>query len=399
MHFPQPSQGIERECYTPFAQMDILSKAMFVLPPTLEVMLADRDPWALNIMQANMADNGVASPFVPVLLPDLSQTDKRIVIGVGIKRFGDITGGKPRFFWPPETAIDYMTLKVLVEHGIEGVFCSPEQIRLYNGEDADNMPTRIRLNGGDILAMPYDFGFSSSLAPRDNADVFTEQVVWPALKKLNNGYPLMGWADVETFGRRTGGEKFIQYLLNNALPDHGIQPVSINRIDLSDVTTAEGVIAERTVQSLVPRTNVGGKLTLRDALIFLNTSITGIAAGEFGLEYEKKMIAHFGEAFRNPEPPSSTPELSLISSKVSALVALTSGVPIRDARDAVEHLKNAGLGVQAGNLWEAFLDLTREILDPTQPGKTIFDMASGLLDETAEDILLRKQNSCTFIPG
>ncbi|KKS64067.1 MAG: Glycoside hydrolase family 57 [Candidatus Collierbacteria bacterium GW2011_GWF2_42_51] len=88
-----------------------------------------------------MKENGIGEAFIHPILPDLSLSDKSIVISAGVGRFKDITGVNPKIFWPPETAIDTETLNVLIDNGYEGFVCAPEQIIQANGSASDNQPT------------------------------------------------------------------------------------------------------------------------------------------------------------------------------------------------------------------------------------------------------------------
>ena len=381
----------------------------------MECALADKYPETVAEIRVNMATRGVADAYIHPLLPDLSRVDKQIVIGAGIKRFFDITGKNPRFIWLPESAVDTETLEVLIKNGIEGFICAPNQVVLNDGSDPNNVPTRIKPPSGEtILALTYDQALSHKLAfeddkdhpLRDDAYKFRDLVIRPALDRLRNGFPLMGYTDGETFGHHMqwGGD-FIDTLINRALPEAGIMPISINEIGFNKVTIAEGRIWDRSAWSCLHGdlarwhgkcdccggAEVGWKEPFNKAFNFLNDRITKIIEGELGSSYIEKMIANFDQAFKNPGPPATTPELSLISSKVSALTALTScatffGDPhvsgrinILHARVAVEHLKDAGLPNRARALWSTFLSSMEQVWDPTNPGKTGRDMTEKLL--------------------
>lgn len=407
---------IAQECYDPLAQMGILKKVSFDVFGTLDIALRKISPQVVAEMEANMAKNGIADSYVHVLLPDCSMDDKQILIGAGYKRFEAITGKKPRFFWPPETAIDTATLEVVAGVGMEGFFCAPNQLVLNDGSSSNNMPVRIKLpSGRSTLAIPYDGELSHKLAFEDDphdllrADAykFADRVVMPGLSRLTNGFPLTACVDGETFGHhmRWGGA-FIDTLVNRTLPEYGVEVVSVNAVDFDQVTVAEGRAWDRSAWSCQHggldrwhgRCNCSGnneswKPSFNTAFDILDRGISRLVARELGLQYVEIMTRDFDSAFRNPGPPLTTPELSLKSAKVSSLTTRTScatffGDPhvsgeinALHARVAMEHLKDAGLGVQAEVLWGAFMDLMEKVVDPTQPGQTGRHMVEKLLGD------------------
>lgn len=406
---------ITQECYRPLRDLSVLPKVSYDFYGTLDRALASIDLDTKDAMRAHLYDNGVADTYIHPLLPDLSKDDKRIVVGAGVKRFVDITGRSPRFFWLPETAIDTETLQVLAEYGIEGFFCSPDQVELNNGSDASNTPTRIRLpSGSSILAMPFDRHFSKKLAFDDNPDDkdradayrFTSRVVLPALGRLRNGFPLVGYTDGETFGHHMQwGGAFIDTLVNHALPASGVKVVPINEVDMDSVTLAEGSIRERSAWGCSHGDlarwhggcdcggwNVGWKRPFYHGVHGLNRSVTQLVEAELGDGYLEKITAYFEQGFGNPGAGSSAPELSLVSAKVSALTAVTScatffedpgvsgGINILFARQTVEHLVDAGLVKDAGRIWSRFLNIMTNVYNPAN-NKNGFEMARDLLGD------------------
>lgn len=408
------TRRVAAECYAPLTQLGVLDKISFDVYGALDRVLQDIDPVTVAAMRKNMVANGIADSYIHPLLPDLSADDKRIIVGAGVKRFVGITGKNPRFFWPPETAIDTETLEVLAEYDLEGFFCDPDQVVLNDGSDANNTPTRIRLpSGRTILALVRDRSFSRQLAFDDDkenplrADAykFTDQVVRPGVERLRNGFPLLGCVDGETFGHHMiwGGD-FIETFVKRALPEFGIELISINEVDFNSVTVAEGRIRERSSWSCphgdlarwhgecgCTGWDVGWKRPFSQAMQDLNRSVTKLAQAEMGRDYLEKMIAHFEEGFENPGVGLTTPELSLISAKVSALTALTScgtffpdpgvsgRINILFARQAaVEHLKDAGLASGGSRIWSQFLNTMGEMRNPV-------DRRSGV--ETVKDLL------------
>lgn len=326
-----------------------------------------------------------------------------------------ITGKRPRFLWLPEGGTDTQTSEVMADFEIEGLIGGPEQVELRNGGPADNVPTRVVLpSGRSVVALPFDGYLSRRLAFDDenkyraNADCFTDKVILPAFARLNNGFPLLAYTDGETFGHhmRWGGA-FLDWLLNHSLPERGITPKSINEIDLKPAHLTDGRIKERSAWSC-EHGDLGRwwgrcgccegtgywKQPFYSALHGLNDGVSQLAQREFGSNYIEKIINNFDQGLKNPGPSTTTPELSLISAKLSALVALTScGFYFKDphvsgrinvlfARQTVEHLSDAGSSKAAVRLWNGFLDTMKKIPDPINPSKTLLDMSKDLLGET-----------------
>lgn len=398
----------------------VLQKVSYDISGTLDLALETIDPETASAMRTHFLTNGIAHPSIHALIPDLPKVDKRIGIGAGVNRFIKLTGRKPKYFWPPETAIDTETAEVLADFDIWGFFCAPGQIELKEGGNADNIPTLMKLPSGRVItALPFDRVFSKKLAfddeerARDDAYKFTDLVVLPGLQRLRNGFPLLGCTDGETFGHHMKwGGAFIDTLVNHALPERGINVVSINEVDMKKVTFAEGRIRERTAWSC-PHENlarwrgecdcgsegldVSWKRPFYGALHRLNNGVTEILKKELGDNFPEKVIDRFDQALRNPGPPFTTPELSLISTKTSSLNGVSSdGTFSKDpgatgnnnilfARQAVEHLKDAGLKEEAARIWTQFLNTMREVHNPAYHNRSGVEMAHDLLGEIADD--------------
>lgn len=172
------------------------------------------------------ADNVIGTSYIHPILPDLTQNDKRIVIGAGIQSYRQEFGKDPTIFWPPEAAMDEATARVLVEYGYQAFVCAPWQVQSEYGGDSDNRPMRIQLSGGgSIIAIPYDAELSNHLAfgDKSNADRFRDNFVGP--KTLDNSI-IVTWVDGETYGHHAPfGDLFLSYLLTRSLPEIGVQPI------------------------------------------------------------------------------------------------------------------------------------------------------------------------------
>lgn len=330
---------IEQQCYEPLARDKVLKKVSFDIYQSLLLQLERINPETALMFKKSMKENGVGEPFIHPILPDLSRTDKSIVISAGVKRFIDITGTHPKIFWPPETAIDTETLEVLFENGYESFVCAPEQILQQNGEISDNQPTDIKLSQGrHIVAYPFDRSLSSDLAfnPKHNADIFAETCVKSKVN-LPMEKVIIAWTDAETFGHHfKNGDQFLEYFLNSSLPNIGLYPVSINNLEYRKSKLPIGKIRERSSWSC-PHGNLirwngscgcgdgdtSWKRPFSDAMRYLNDRVSQILQSELGRGYEAQVSNAFYDSLAFPEKEKG-PIGSLVSAKISSLIARTS---------------------------------------------------------------------------
>lgn len=332
---------IGNECYKPLAAEGVLEKASFDIYQTLLIQLEKLDPLTADLYKISMATNGIGEAFIHPILPDLTNEDKNIVVSAGVKRFFDITGTMPKYFWPPETAIDTSTLEVLSANGYQGFICAPEQIYQEDHQSSDNRPTLITLpSGRQIIALPFDRTISSRLAfdPKNNADYFTDTSIKPRANNLGADQTLIAWTDAETFGHHWHlADKFLTYLLDTSLPSVGLYPIPINELEFKRKKMPKGQIVERSAWSC-PHGNLirwGGqcdcgegkdtswKQPFYDSMRFLNESITKVVQRELGNNYGQVVSGDFFANYAFPDRVGD-PYSSLVSSKISSLVARTS---------------------------------------------------------------------------
>lgn len=331
---------IEDQCYKPIAEQGILNKASFDIYQSLLIQLEKIDPVTALIYQNSMKENGVGEAFIHPILPDLSRTDKTIVISAGTNRFREITGKDPKIFWPPETAIDTETLEVLAENGYLGFICAPEQIIQADGSASDNKPSRIHLpSGRGLLALPFDREISRRLAfdPKQNADNFVNSYIKPVYERSPQDRTIIAWTDAETFGHHyKNADKFIKYLLNSSLQGIGMYPVSINSV-LTGIKPNEARIVERSAWSCshgnLVRWNgpcdcgwgqdTSWKKPFSEAMNYLNEEVSKVLLKGLGKKYVEMVSKKFYRSFSNPETINNSVRY-LIAAKISSLVAKTS---------------------------------------------------------------------------
>lgn len=381
---------IEKQCYEPLAKIGILNKASFDIYQSLLLQLEKIDPKIASVYQQSMKENGIGESFIHPILPDLSLSDKSIVISAGVHRFKEITGISPKIFWPPETAIDKETLEVLVNNGYQGFICAPEQVIQFDGQRSDNSPTLIKLNRGrEIIAYPFDRSISSNLAfdPKKNADIFTQMYINPIKERISSNKLIIAWTDAETFGHHFQyGDKFLSYLLDTSLPNSGLYPVSINDIKFDYSKLFTGKIIERSSWScphgnLIRWNGVCGcssgndsswKQPFMETMRFLNNQISLILKQEIGNGYEQLIAENFYHLYGQSIESNNLFD-NLIRAKISSLVAQTScatffsnpdvsaKINLLYAYQALLYLKESGLSRLVHELETVFINKLNSI--------------------------------------
>lgn len=369
---------IAHESYIPQLERGTLDEVSFDFYATIREEMSQLAPEQVSHLRESMRSRGVGDPYLHVLLPDLNMRDKSILIGAGRNAFIQQTGTAPQWLWVPETALDKEVLAVAKQNGYTGVLCAPEQVAANS--DVSSQPVRISLNGdGEILLLPFDRPFSSSLAfdSKANADEYTHNVIIPRLMRLPVSRPLVGCTDGETFGHHAHfADLFLQYLVKNSLPQAGITMLGLNQ--LTDVWQADdyvqGELHQRTAWSC-PHGNLqrwhgpcgcqdGDQATWKAAfsnsLQRLNGQVSAVLDAELPNDWSERLAENFSKYFMFTGSANS--EDSLLAAKASALGAMiscgtffgdpqTSGrINVVFARQAAEHLRDAQHGQLADQI-------------------------------------------------
>lgn len=377
------NRRISDECYIPQTQRGTLNHVSFDFFATIRQEMTSIAPQEAVQLQEALRQRGVGDPYLHVLLPDLSNRDKLILLQAGRHSFWAEAGVEPQWLWLPETALDLDTLAMAKQVGYQGVVCAPEQIEL--DRPADNQPVWIETGThGRMLVLPFDRPFSSSLAfaSKANADEYTQQTIIPRLLQLPMSRPLVGWTDGETFGHHAKfADLFLHHLVTNSLPETGVAVLGINQ--LPEVWTAadyqEGLLRERTAWSC-PHGDLarwhgacpcdgghhgGWKAPFSRAMSELNRQVTTVLDAQLTAEWPAQLAAEFGRYFSLPG--SLNADETLLAAKAAALGAqiscgtffespLTSGrINILFARQALEHLRDAGYQPLADQLTASLL--------------------------------------------
>ncbi|MBU0974077.1 hypothetical protein KKD03_00035 [Patescibacteria group bacterium] len=384
---------IIHECYIPQTQNGTLDHVSFDFYTTIRREMLALAPKEVKQLRESMKARGVGDPFLHVLLPDLNKRDKEILVKAGYLAFEEETKVSPKWFWAPETALDNETLETLVKIGYKGVLCAPEQIDII-GTSADNKPIILKLpNKANIIALPFDRPFSSSLAfsEKSNADAYTRSTIIPRIQKLPQSQPLIGWTDGETFGHHVKlADLFLDFLVKESLPNVGIAVLGLN--DIQDVWEKKdyqtGKLRERTAWSC-PHGNLvrwhgacpcdGGhhgswKENFSTAISSFNQEIDKILDRELGRRWADDLAQNFSQYFYFTGSRNS--KKSLMAVKASALAAMTScgtffespetsgNINMLFIHQALENLKDAGFEQLSQEMKQKMLLTLSKGIDP-----------------------------------
>lgn len=385
------TQIINQECYRPLAQSGVFEKASFTFYGSLRDQLEELDKATLKEVLKHFDKNGVGGSYLHPLLPDLDDLDKEILVGAGFRN--------QNFFWSPEGALDNSTLKILSEYGYQAVILAPSQIDYKFKKD---LGKPVFVPEFKIHLVPFNKRLSDALAFEDktNADLFFKRFIQPNFKKDK---VLIGWTDGETFGHhQKDGDKFLDYLIKNTLPQNNVEVVSINDLDLSD--SADGKLVERTAWSC-PHGNLirwqgecpcsSGDLRWKNPFYLAHKHLNDLITREpnFDVDLKRSLIKNFRVYLKEDDKKFSFPALCLLRSKASALGSRiscgtffddphTSGyINLLFGYQAIEYLKDSGLTKKASELECSYKKDLSKIPDPKNPGKTGLDMLENLLNQ------------------
>lgn len=274
--FANYNEKITAECYEPNAKMDNFSLLSFNLGPTLADWLAGHDGATYHrIVEAdrrNVAHRGVGNAlgqaYHHTILPLAHRRDKETQIAWGIADFCHRFGHPPTGMWLPEMAIDYETLEVMAEQGIEFTILSPHQAR--QSVDPSQLYW-VRLSAGRRIAV---FFRHEDLSNRIAFDPYLTEDTSRFVEFLDNttngrgGLCLIA-TDGETFGHhQPGREQFVHNLLAQLAPRRGYNVTYLARYLQDHPPTEEIEIWERTSWSCwhgIARWNEGCSCTAGDS--------------------------------------------------------------------------------------------------------------------------------------
>ncbi|MBI9050510.1 MAG: DUF3536 domain-containing protein [Anaerolineaceae bacterium] len=231
------NEKIFAECYLPNLEAGNFSRISFNIGPTLFTWMEQVYPQAVSMIieadKLNVARHGVgnaiAQPYNHTILPLATREDKQTQIAWGIADFKQRFGRDPKGMWLPETAVDYQTLDLMAQQGIEFTILAPWQVAEHGMNPT--LPYQVHLSEHRTMTVFFYEAELSMLVSFDgnattNADAFIENHMRRVDQKFivpQNRIITLA-SDGELYGHHQPmREKFLAYLLEFAAPQAGYQ--------------------------------------------------------------------------------------------------------------------------------------------------------------------------------
>jgi hypothetical protein len=232
------NERILAECYQPNAKLGNFARISFNVGPTLFTWLQPQDQGTYQQIisqdQYNLQHHGVgnalAQAYNHTILPLASSSDKTIQIRWGIADFNHRFGHPPQGMWLPETAVDYETLAIMSNLGIEFTILAPWQAEDVDIDPAE--PYQVVLPGGKSITVFFyqkDLSARISFEPQAtaNADQFVEGELASHFhaQKFKSGQDqlILLASDGELYGHHQPfRERFLAHLLDGASAATGL---------------------------------------------------------------------------------------------------------------------------------------------------------------------------------
>ncbi|MGG6294722.1 DUF3536 domain-containing protein [Leptolyngbya sp. AN02str] len=259
------NERIHHECYRPNAFARVLNDHgellgvvnnfeyfSFNIGPTLMSWLEQYDPEVYQrILEADRTScerldghgNAIAQVYNHIIMPLANKRDKYTQIRWGAADFRARFGRDPEGMWLAETAVDYPTLRALVDEGIRFTILAPSQAQRCRPIPTDEHPDPEWLEVGGSQIDPIQ-PYRCFLPEGDYIDIFfydgpisRDMGFGEVLSSSHNFVARLGQAvrgdrrpaqlvsvatDGETFGHHKGGtEKALAYAFTHAFPQHG----------------------------------------------------------------------------------------------------------------------------------------------------------------------------------
>jgi hypothetical protein len=226
------NERILAECYRPNANLKNFTGISFNVGPTLFSWMQSRDQNTYHQiltqdrinLQRHGVGNAMAQAYNHTILPLATSSDKNIQIKWGIADFAHRFGHQPQGMWLPETAVDYETLAILANLGIEFTILAPWQAE---DENLDiSQPHQVILPGGKSMTIFFyqrELSTRISFDPQATADAnfFAENELAAHYlsqgNKNNQDQLVLLASDGELYGHHQHfRDRFLAQLLNGA---------------------------------------------------------------------------------------------------------------------------------------------------------------------------------------
>ena len=226
------NERIHAECYRPNAELRNFEQISFNIGPTLFNWMENYDPeTCIKIIEQDAANvrryqhgNAIAQAYNHTILPLGTYRDKLTQVYWGIADFIHHFKRQPRGMWLPETSVDYETLQVLHDLGIEFTILAPWQAE--TPEIDTGQPYLVSLSKQSEIAVFFyqpDLSARISFDPQVtiNADDFARDLLFAHFKpeKQRRGEPqlLLLASDGELYGHHQSlRQHFLARLVDGA---------------------------------------------------------------------------------------------------------------------------------------------------------------------------------------
>ncbi len=265
------NERIASECYRPNAHARIVdgqgrilniinnySHISFNFGPTLFRWLETRCPLAYQrILEADRESlkrlghgNAIAQVYDHLIMPLANERDRETEVLWGISDFERRFQRKPESMWLPETAVNYPTLKVLVQQGMKFLILSPFQalrVRplggtkwtdVSHGQVDPSQPYRCFVKDGSGRKIPdrfidiffYDGAISREVSFGDflkDGNLFSDQLVKAYQPGRKRPQLIHISTDGETYGHhKKFGDMALAYALTEGLSSRGMEIIN-----------------------------------------------------------------------------------------------------------------------------------------------------------------------------
>ncbi len=259
--YPNWNERIHAECYRPNAELRNFEHISFNIGPTLFAWLTNYHPATarriieqdrLNVRRFGVG-NALAQAYNHTILPLGNYNDKVTQIYWGMADFTANFGRRPQGMWLPETAVDYETLDVMAQMGLEFTILAPWQAE---GSVDATEPHLVPLADGrrmNVFFYQQELSGQVSFNPdlTVNADRFAQYELQPRFnpEKTRRGEPQMVMiaSDGELYGHHQClRDRFLARLVDGAASSLDMTPTYPARWLLDHPTQLRAAIRERT---------------------------------------------------------------------------------------------------------------------------------------------------------